>query len=163
MTHPTPVPPALIDGRQSPAALDIARGTRRLLLSHGLASLPEVSLANGRRADLVALSERGEVWIVEIKSSVEDFRADHKWPDYREFCDRLWFAVAPDFPQDLLPPDAGVIVADRFGGELVRDAPTQPMAAARRKSFLTRFARTGAMRLLALADPELHLERSWNE
>ena len=163
MTHPTPVPPALIDGRQSPAALDIARGTRRLLLSHGLASLPEVSLANGRRADLVALSERGEVWIVEIKSSVEDFRADHKWPDYREFCDRLWFAVAPDFPQDLLPPDTGVIVADRFGGELVRDAPTQPMAAARRKSFLTRFARTGAMRLLALADPELHLERSWNE
>jgi hypothetical protein len=121
MTNPFPVPsemlihPGLVDGRQSQAALDIARGTRRLLLSHNLASLPEVSLANGRRADITALSDRGEIWIVEIKSCVDDFRADNKWPEYREFCDRLFFAVAPDFPQQMLPPDTGLIVADRFG------------------------------------------------
>ncbi len=155
--------PAPTDGRQSPAALDIARGTRRLLLAHGFACLPELSLANGRRADLIALSERGEVWIVEIKSSVEDFRVDSKWPEYREFCDRLWFAVNPQFPIGLLPDDTGHIVADRFGAEFLREAPTHPLAAARRKTLVTRMARVGAFRLTALADPELLLERSWNE
>ena len=169
MTNPFPVPsempihPVLVDGRQSQAALDIARGTRRLLLSHNLASLPEVSLANGRRADITALSDRGEIWIVEIKSSVDDFRADNKWPEYREFCDRLFFAVAPDFPQPMLPPDTGLIVADRFGGELLRDAPVHALSAARRKALVNRLARLGAMRLLGMADPELHLDRSWNE
>jgi hypothetical protein len=153
----------LIDGRQSQAASDIARGTRRLLLSHNFASLPEVSLANGRRADITALSERGEIWIVEVKSSVDDFRADNKWPEYREFCDRLFFAVGPDFPQELLPADTGLIVADRFGGELLRDAPVHAIAAARRKALVNRLARLGAMRLLGLADPELHLDRNWNE
>ena len=152
-----------VDGRQSIAALQIARGTRRLLLAHGFSTLPEVSLANGRRADLVGLSERGVVWIVEIKSSVEDFRVDQKWPEYREFCDQLLFAVGPDFPLDLLPPDTGIIVADRFGGDLIREAPMYAMAAARRKALVTRFARTGAMRLLALADPEIALERTWQE
>jgi hypothetical protein len=155
--------PVPADGRQSPAALEIARGTRRLLLAHGFASLPELSLASGRRADLFALSERGEVWIVEIKSCVEDFRADGKWPDYRAFCDRLWFAVNLQFPLELLPEDTGHIVADRFGAELIRQAPTHPMAAARRKAVIQRMARASAMRLTALADPELQLERSWNE
>jgi hypothetical protein len=163
MTNLDPSRPALADGRQSPAALDISRGTRRMLLAHGLASLPEVSLANGRRADIVALTERGDVWIVEIKSSVDDFRVDQKWPDYREFCDRLLFAVNPQFPLDLLPPDTGIIVADRFGAELLREAPVHPLAAARRKAFTTRLARLGAMRLLALADPELQLERIWTD
>ncbi len=151
------------DGRQSIAALQIARGTRRLLLAHGFSSLPELSLANGRRADLVGLSERGVVWIVEIKSSVEDFRVDQKWPEYREFCDQLLFAVSPSFPLDLLPPDTGIIVADRFGGDFIREAPIHMMAATRRKALVTRIARTGAMRLLALSDPEIALERSWQE
>jgi hypothetical protein len=163
MTSLEPSPPALNDRRQSPAALDIARGTRRLLLAHGLACLPELALANGRRADLIALSERGEVWIIEIKSSVEDFRVDSKWPEYREFCDRLWFAVNPQFPLELLPQDTGQIVADRFGAEFIHEAPTHPLAAARRKALVTRMARVGALRLTALADPELLLERSWNE
>lgn len=163
MTSIEPSLTAPTDGRQSPAALDIARGTRRLMLAHGFACLPELSLANGRRADLIALSERGEVWIVEIKSSVEDFRIDSKWPEYREFCDRLWFAVNPQFPLELLPQDTGHIVADRFGAEFISEAPAHPMAAARRKALVTRMARAGALRLTALADPELQLERSWNE
>lgn len=120
-------------------------------------------MANGRRADLVALSDRSEIWIVEIKSSVEDFRADNKWPEYREFCDRLFFAVGPEFPLELLPDDTGLIIADRFGAEFMREAPLHAIVAARRKAFVTRLARLGAMRLLGLADPELHLDRSWNE
>ena len=149
-----------VDGRQSPAALDIARGTRRMLLAHGLASLSEVTLANGRRADIIALAEKGDVWIVEIKSSIEDFRADSKWPDYREFCDRLFFAVDAAFPLPLLPADTGIVVADRFGAEIVREAPHHPLAAARRKALVTRLARIGAMRLTLLADqPRARLER----
>lgn len=159
MTKRNRLAPELVDGRQSPAALDIARGARRLLFSHGLASLTEVSLANGRRADILALAEQGELWIIEIKSSVEDFRADHKWQQYREYCDRLFFAVDASFPQGLLPVDTGVIVADRYGGELLREAPVHLLAGARRKALMTRIARVGALRLLALADPELRLER----
>ena len=162
MTSMDPDLPPPSDGRQSQAALDIARGTRRLLLAHGFASLPELSLANGRRADLIALSERGDVWIIEIKSSIEDFRADSKWPQYREFCDQLYFAVNPQFPLALLPADSGHIVADRFGAELIQAAPLHPLAAARRKALVNRMARVGALRLTALADPELQLERSWN-
>jgi hypothetical protein len=160
-----PLPPhdPRFDGRQSAAAFDIARGTRRLLLTHGMASLPEVTLASGRRADLVGLSERGEVWIIEIKSSVEDFRADQKWPEYRAFCDRLFFAVNSEFPQALLPVDTGLIVADRFGAAVVRESPLHALAPARRKALTLRLARLGAMRLLALADPELRLEQVWNE
>ena len=169
MTNPIVTPSempgstGLIDGRQSQAASDIARGTQRLLLSHNFATLPEVSLANGRRADITALSGRGEIWIIEIKSSVDDFRSDNKWPEYRAFCDRLFFAVGPYFPQDLLPADTGLIVADRFGGELLRDAPVHTIASARRKALVNRLARLGAMRLLGLSDPELHLDRNWNE
>ncbi len=149
----------LSDGRQSTAALDIARGTRRLLLAAGFASIPELSLANGRRADLLALSEKGDVWIVEIKSSVADFLADRKWPEYREYCDRLYFAVARDFPLELLPRDTGWIIADRFGAEIVRDADLHTIAAARRKALVNCMARVAAHRLLSLADPDLKLEQ----
>lgn len=135
------------DGRQSPAALDIQRGVVRCLATHGLAALPEVTLASGRRADVMGLGDKGEIWIVEIKSSVEDFRADHKWRDYYEYCDRLLFAVAPGFPVDILPDEAGLILADRYGGELVRQAPEQRLAGARRKAVTLRFARLAAGRL----------------
>src|SRR5688572_11218174 len=84
------------------AAADIGRGVARLLHSHQMATVAEVSLANGRRADMVAITAGGEIWILEIKSCVEDFRADHKWPEYRAFCDRLFFAVAPAFPREVL-------------------------------------------------------------
>ena len=94
------------DGRQSPTALAVARGVRRLLRSLGYSTLPEVALPSGRRADLVAVSGDSAIHIIEIKSCVADFRADQKWPDYRAHCDRLYFAIPQDMPQELLPPDA---------------------------------------------------------
>jgi len=142
------------DRRQSEAALAIARGAGRLLYALGFSALPEVVLPNWRRADLVAISDKGEVWIVEIKSSIEDFRADQKWPEYRDFCDRLLFAVAPGFPLEILPGETGLIVADRYGGELVRPAPEHRMAPARRKALILRLARVAALRLQALIDPD---------
>ena len=147
--------PLPVDGRQSDAALAIARGAGRCLLAHGFARLPELTLANNRRADLIALSESGAIWIVEIKSSLADFRADQKWPEYRDYCDRLFFAVDREFPVDVLPFDTGLILADRYGGDIVREAPEHKLAAARRKVVTQRFARVAALRLHALADPDL--------
>ena len=150
------------DGRQSQAAIAIARGAGRLLLSLGLASLPEVPLPNGRRADLMAVSQAGDIWIVEVKSSIEDFRVDQKWPDYRDFSDRLYFAVAPDFPLEILHIDTGSIVADRYGGEIIRPAPDHKLAPARRKAMLLRFARLAALRQQSVSDPDLKLDlASW--
>jgi hypothetical protein len=143
----------LQDGRQSDAALAIQRGTRRLLAQHGWTAIPEVGLANGRRADLAALSEAGDIWIVEIKSSLADLRADQKWPEYRDFCDRLSFAVAPNFPLEALPEDVGILLADRYGGEEQRPPPEHRLPAARRKAMLIRLARIAASRLHVLADP----------
>jgi hypothetical protein len=144
----------LHDASQSPGAADICRGVARLLRAHGMASLAEVSLANGRRADVVAIASSGEIWIAEIKSSIEDFRADAKWPEYREFCDRLFFAVAPAFPREVLPGDTGLIVADRYGGEVVREAREHRLAGARRKAMTLRLVHTAALRLQAVIDPE---------
>jgi hypothetical protein len=158
MDPATPMDPRLADGRQSDAALEIRRGAARCLLAHGFAHVPELTLANGRRADLCAIGEAGEIWVVEVKSSLIDYRSDQKWPEYREFCDRLFFAVSAAFPREVLPDDAGLIVADRYGGEIVRPAPEHRLAPARRKAVAQRFARTAALRLQALADPELGLE-----
>ncbi len=112
-----------VDGRQSDTALAIARGTIRLLHAHGFSVVSELPLASGRRADLVALDGKGEVWIVEIKSSIADFRADQKWMDYRLHCDRLFFATTIEVPCEIFPKDTGLIVADAFGAEIVCDAP----------------------------------------
>ncbi len=147
------------DGRQSPAAFDICRGVARLLATRAMAAVTEVSLANGRRADVAALGQGGEIWIVEIKSSIQDFQADQKWPDYRDFCDRLYFAVAPQFPVGILPPDTGLIVADRYGGEIVRVAPEHKLTGARRKSVTLTLAHTAANRLQGVLDPEFSFER----
>jgi hypothetical protein len=147
-------PDATQDGRQSEAAFAICRGVTRLLKSHGFAAVCEVTLANGRRADVVGLSAHGDIWIVEIKSSIEDFRSDQKWPEYREFCDRLLFAVAPEFPTEILPADTGLIIADRYGGELVRPAPEHKLGASRRKAMTLRVARVAALRLQGVIDPE---------
>ena len=146
------------DGRQSQTALAVARGTTRLLHQLGFSAVSELPLPSGRRADLVALNSAGAIWIVEIKSSIEDFRVDQKWPEYREFCDRLLFAVAPGFPVEILPPDTGLIIADRFGGELARPAPEHRLAGARRKAVTLRLARAAALRLCAIYDPEAALE-----
>ena len=107
-----------VDGRQSQTALAIARGTARLLHAHGRCVVSELPLPSGRRADLVALDPGGEFWIVEIKSSIADFRADQKWQDYRAHCDRLFFATTIDVPCEIFPPDTGLIVADAFGARI---------------------------------------------
>ena len=145
---------ATIDGRQSPRALQIQKGTCRLMRALGFATVTELSLSSGHRADVAALGRKGEIWIIEIKSSIEDFRADTKWPAYHDHCDRLYFAVLDDLPLDILPAEAGIIVADRFGATVIRDAPDQPLAAARRKAVQLRFARAAALRLHALVDPD---------
>ena len=142
------------DGRQSPTALLVARGVRRLLRSLGYSTLPEVALPSGRRADLVAVSAGSAIHIIEIKSCVADFRADQKWPDYRAHCDRLWFAIPQDMSQEQLPLDAGLIVADAYGAMVLREAPEHRLAPATRRAMLLRFAQTGADRLHDLADPE---------
>ena len=141
------------DLRQSPTALAVARGTQRLLTSFGMTCVSELPLPSGRRADLVALGADGEIVIVEIKSSIADFRADQKWQDYRLHSDRMFFATTMEVPQDIFPEDAGLIIADAFGAHIVREAPEHRLHAATRKSMLTLFARTAARRLQALADP----------
>lgn len=142
------------DGRQSDAALAVARGARRLLRSMNFASVTELPLLSGRRADIVALSGAGELLIVEVKSCVADFRADHKWPDYRAHCDWLYFAIPPGVPAEIMPPDAGLIVADAWGAEILREAPHHKIAPATRRAVLLRFAQAAAHRLHGLCDPE---------
>jgi hypothetical protein len=113
----------------------------------------ELPLPSGRRADLTALNAAGEIWIVEIKSSVEDFRADQKWMDYRAHCDRLFFATTLEVPCDIFPKDTGLIVADAFGAQLICEAPEHRLHAATRKSMMLTFARCAALRLQSLVDP----------
>jgi hypothetical protein len=135
----------------------LARGVCRALAQHGLAVLTEVTLANGRRADVMALAGDGDISIVEVKSSVEDFRADRKWPEYRAFCDALYFAVPDGFPVELIPAECGLIVADGFAAEILRSAPSIRLAPARRKALLLRFAQLAAQRLHRVVDPGLGL------
>jgi len=142
------------DGRQSQTALAIARGSARYLHALGYCVVSELPLPSGRRADLVALGGDGEVVIVEIKSSVADFRADQKWTDYRLHCDRLFFATVLGVPRDIFPADAGLIVADAFGASILWEAPEHRLAAATRKTMMLRFAHAAALRLQALADPQ---------
>ena len=151
------VPPA--DGRQSETALAIARGTARLLRSLGFSCISELPLAVGRRrADLVALNERGEIWIVEIKSSIEDLRADSKWQDYRAHCDRLFFAFTQDLPCEIFPEQTGLIVADAYGAHMHCEAPEHRLPAATRKSMMLRFGIAAAQRINRLVDPQGHGE-----
>jgi hypothetical protein len=142
-----------VDGRQSENALRIARGAARLLHAHGFCVVSELGLPSGRRADLVALDSGGTIWIVEIKSSVADFRADQKWQDNRAHCDRLFFATSQDVPCEIFPPDTGLIVADGYGAQFVCEAPEHKLPAATRKSMLLLFARAAALRLQSLIDP----------
>ena len=141
------------DGRQSQTALAVARGTTRLLHQFGFSAVSELPLPSGRRADLVALNNAGDVWIVEIKSSVEDFRTDQKWMDYRAHCDRLFFATTMEVPCDIFPKDTGLIVADAFGAQIMCGAPEHRLHASTRKSVMLSFGRCAALRLQSLADP----------
>ena len=138
----------LVDGRQSERAMMVRRGVQRLMLARRVSLLPEMPLASGRRADLVCLSEKGEISIVEIKTSIEDFRVDRKWPDYLTHCDRLYFATHPGVPSDIFPESCGLIVSDGYGAEILREAPEERLPAATRKAMTLRFARLSADRLL---------------
>lgn len=139
----------------NPGAGDICRGVLRLFADMSYAGVTEMTLANGRRADIAAIGAKGEITIVEVKSSVADFRADGKWPEYRPYCDRFYFAVGHAFPKDLIPEDAGLIVADGFGGAVLREAVATPLTAARRKAMTLRFARLAANRLNFATEPAI--------
>lgn len=133
----------------------VCRGAGRHLRERGYAIVKEMTFANGRRGDIVALAPSGELLVVEVKSGIEDYRVDGKWPDYRDYCDGFLFAVAPEFPQEILPADVGLIVADAYGGALIREAPRHPLAPARRKALTIAFAKLAAGRLALIEDPGL--------
>jgi hypothetical protein len=124
----------------------VTRGAARLFVDLGWAPLLEVGLPNGRRADVLALGPKGELAIVEVKSSLEDFRTDRKWGEYLDWCDRFYFAVAPEFPREVLPEGPGLIVADAFGGAVLIETEPVPLAPARRRSLILAFARLAALR-----------------
>jgi hypothetical protein len=133
----------------------VCRGASRLMRQAGFSVLREVPLPDGRRADIFAVDAKGAITIVEVKSSIEDWRADLKWPDYLAWCDQLYFAVPVDFPQALIAPEVGLIVADAYGGEILRHPETRlALAAARRKSLLIDCARLASERLARLEDPD---------
>jgi hypothetical protein len=137
-------------GMEQPAggAADLARGVTRLFADLGIAALVELPLANGRRVDVIGLGRDGGVHVVELKSCRTDFLTDRKWPEYLDFADHFYFGVAADFPRELLPETEGLILADRFGAEIVRPAAHRQLPAARRKALTLRFARAAAGRLM---------------
>ena len=138
----------LVDGRQSSRAMMVRRGMQILLHDMRHAILPEMALSNGRRADLITVSEKGEIWIIEIKTSIEDFRVDRKWPDYRASCDRLFVATHKDVPLDIFPEDCGLFLSDGYGAHQMREAPEHKLAPASRKSIMLNFSRLAARRLM---------------
>jgi hypothetical protein len=131
----------------------LARGVCRHLLGHDFVSVEELVPTPGLRVDVMALGPRGEVWIVECKSSRVDFQSDHKWQGYLEWCDRYFWAVDADFPVDLLPEDTGLIIADAYDAEILRMGPEAKLAPARRKVMVAKFARHAARRLQGFRDP----------
>jgi hypothetical protein len=138
-------------------ALTVAlqRAVTRFAIANDWAPVSELPLPNGRRADLCALTPKGNFVIVEVKSCPEDFAADRKWPAYRDYCDQFFFAVTPDFPEPILPDDAGLLVCEREETARRREAPIHLLAPARRQAMLRRFARFAALRCLAIGDPAI--------
>lgn len=134
------------DGRQSEMAMVIRRGILKGLEETDLVFLPELTLSNGRRADLIALNRKGEIIIIEIKSSTADFQVDTKWHEYKEYCDHFYFATHPSVPMEIFPQDEGFILADEYGCEIIREAHALKLNAATRKALTLRFARSAALR-----------------
>ncbi|MFC7704007.1 MmcB family DNA repair protein [Plastorhodobacter daqingensis] len=132
----------------------LARGVCRLLASHDFASLTEVAPAPGLRVDVMALGPKGEIWVIECKSSRADFTSDRKWTGYLEWCDRFFWAVDADFPSELLPLETGMILADPYSAEIQRMPTESRLAPARRRVLTQLFARQAARRLLLLRDPQ---------
>ena len=131
----------------------LARGVMRHFRGLDIQGLVEFPPKKGLRVDIMALTPTGEIWIVECKSSRVDFTSDHKWQNYREWCDQFYFAVPADFPMDLLPEDAGLIIADAYGAEMIKPAPTHKLAAARRHNLTLKIARAASLRLQHHHDP----------
>jgi|SRR5580692_6532281 hypothetical protein len=136
----------------SMTAADVARGVSRLLMQEGFSPILEFTLANGRRLDVAALGADGTMLGVEIKVSIADLKGDMKWPEYLEYCDLFYFAIPPDFPDEFVPTAPGLIVADRYGGAIVRPSPVAAIHASRRKAVTLRFARVAAERLAAMLE-----------
>lgn len=133
----------------------LARGVARHLVSHGFACVEELVPTRGLRVDVMALGPKGEIWVVECKSSRADFTSDCKWQGYLEWADRFFWAVDQDFPTELLPDDTGLIIADSYGGEIIRMGPESKLAPARRKVMVQKFAVHAARRLHLLRDPDM--------
>ncbi len=157
-----PVPDSSCFADLPPVAGEVARGVTRLFCRQDLFAICEVPLANGRRADMMAIDAKGCLTIVEIKVAKADLVGDGKWTDYLEHCDRFFWAVPAELAricegERFLPQAAGLIVADRYDAAIVRDAAHRPLAPARRKAELLRFARRAARRLSAQIDPTLGL------
>jgi hypothetical protein len=144
---------ARAESRRQDNARLVTRGARRFLRAAGFFVLTELPLPGGRRADLVALAPDGLLRIVEVKSSLADFRADRKWMDYRLHCDRFYFAAPGDLSESVFPADAGLIVADGHGAMLAREAPLRKLAPASRRAMLLRFAGAAAERLYLASYP----------
>ena len=149
----SPAPQAFGNAVPSGRAAEIVRGAQRMFGELGLASLTEVTLANGRRADVMAVGSKGEIVIVEVKSCLQDFQTDQKWPEYAPYCDRFYFAVDCDFPKDRIPDHAGLMVCDGFGGAVLRECQPELLNAARRKAVTLSFARLAAARLMRAGAP----------
>lgn len=139
------------DGRQSDRAMMVRTGVMRGLAGAEIVFAAELTLANGRRADLVGLDKSGKITIVEIKSSIADFKSDTKWHEYKHFSDYFYFATHPDVPAEIFPAEEGLIVADHHGCEILRDAQSVKLPAPTRKAVTLRFARTSALRLKQIA------------
>jgi hypothetical protein len=136
-------------------AFKLARGVSRAFEQLGYGTLMEVPLGSGRRADVMAIDDKGKTVIVEIKSCLVDFRTDGKWHEYRDWCDHFYFAVAADFPRDLIPAECGLIVADAYWAEIVREAQAHPLHASRRRAQLIRFGMIASQRLRRANETEL--------
>ena len=137
----------------------LARGVCRHLASHDFVTVEELVPKPGLRVDVMALGPKGEIWVIECKSSRADFTSDHKWQGYLEWADRFFWAVDADFPTELLPAESGLILADAYDAEILRLGQASPLAGARRKAITQKFARHAARRLQSLRDPDLSL--SW--
>lgn len=135
-------------------AAQIARGVSRFFAERGNSCLSEFTFKTGRRADIIAIDNKGTISVIEIKSSVADYRSDKKWQEYLDFCDRFYFAVGSDFPIDILPMDCGLVIADAYGASIKRESEMNTLNAARRKAITLRFARAGATRLMQFTDPD---------
>ena len=131
----------------------LARGVCRHMVSHGFVTVEELVPARGLRVDVMALGPKGEIWVIECKSSREDFTSDKKWQGYLDWCDRYFWAVDGDFPTELLPEGTGLIIADAYDAEIMRMAPEDKLAPARRKVMVQKFATHAARRLQAYRDP----------